>query len=125
MRRALLPALALSLLGLAGCATGPSLSDRLSSYVGRSELELVQALGVPTRSYETGGQKFVAYEEQRTVALPGGFAGGPFYGPYGRGFYGGGFASLGNTYVPVQCDVTFALHEGRVASFTYRGQGCA
>jgi len=123
MRRAL-PALLLSTLVLSACAVGPSLSDRLSTYVGRSELDLVSALGVPTRSYETGGQKFLAYEEQRTVALPGGFAGGPFYGPFGRGFYGGGYAGYSTAYAPVQCDVTFALREGRVASFTYRGQGC-
>lgn len=129
MRRAA-PALALlSLAALSACATGPTISERLSTYVGRSELDLVSALGVPTRSYETGGQKFLAYEEQRTVsvpgAYPGGFAGGPFVGGFGRGFYGGGYAAFGNSYVPVQCDVTFALREGRVASFTYRGQGCA
>lgn len=119
----LLPALALS-----ACAARPSLSERLSAYVGRSELDLVSSLGVPTRSYETGGQRFLAYEEQSTVALPGGIAGGPFYGPigapFGRGYYGGAYAGFGTAYAPVQCDVTFALREGRVAAFTYRGQGC-
>lgn len=116
------------LLLLAGCATGPGFAERLSAYVGRSELDLVSELGVPTRSYETGGRKFLAYEEQRTVAVPGGFSGGPFYGPFagsfGRGFYGGGYAGFGTAYAPVQCDVTFALQAGRVASFSYRGQGC-
>ena len=81
----------------------------------------MSTLGVPTRSYETGGQKFLQYEENRTVALPGGFAGGP-WGPYGRGFYGG-FSTT--TYAPVQCDVTFALQGGRVSAYTFRGQGCA
>ena len=127
MRR-LIPFLAVPVLALSACATRPSLSGRLSAYVGRSELDLVSALGVPTRSYETGGQKFLAYEEQSTVALPGGVAGGPFYGPFGgpfgRGYYGGAYAGFGTTYAPVQCDVTFGLREGRVASFTYRGQGC-
>jgi hypothetical protein len=113
----LLPVLALS-----ACAVGPTIDDRLASYVGRTELELVTALGVPTRDYETGGQKFLQYEEQRTIALPGGFAGAPI-GPYGRGYYGG-FGLSYTTYAPVQCDVTFALRDGRVASYTYRGQGC-
>jgi hypothetical protein len=113
----LLPVLALS-----ACAVGPTIDDRLASYVGRTELELVTALGVPTRDYETGGQKFLQYEEQRTIALPGGFAGAPI-GPYGRGYYGG-FGLGYTTYAPVQCDVTFALRDGRVASYTYRGQGC-
>ena len=123
MRRALplIPFLA-----LAACATGPNINERLTTYVGRSELELVSTLGVPTRSYETGGQKFLQYEEQRTVALPtGGFGGGPFYGRgfYGGGLYAGGFG--GTAYAPVQCDVTFALQGGRVAGYTFRGQGCA
>ncbi|MCR0982997.1 hypothetical protein [Roseomonas populi] len=113
----------LPFLALAACATGPTLDQRLSTFVGRSELELVSALGVPTRHYETGGQKFLQYDEQRTVAFPAGFGGGPFYGPYGRGFYGGGF--VGTTYAPVQCDVTFALNDGRVSGFSFRGQGCA
>ncbi|MBP0443417.1 hypothetical protein J8J14_01380 [Roseomonas sp. SSH11] len=121
MRRAL-PLL--PLLALAACAIGPSLDERLATYIGRSELELVSSLGVPTRSYETGGQKFLQYEENRTVAVPGGFIGGPWgpWGPYSRGFYGG-FSTT--AYAPVQCDVTFALREGRVASYVYRGQGCA
>ncbi|HEY8611017.1 MAG TPA: hypothetical protein VIL69_06970 [Roseomonas sp.] len=111
------------LLALSACAVGPTIDERLSTYVGRSELELVTALGVPTRSYETGGQRFLQYEQQRTVAMPGGFVGGPWspWG-YGRGFYGG-FSTT--TYAPVQCDLTFTMREGRVAAFAYRGQGCA
>ena len=118
MRRSLL---LLPLLALSACAVGPGIDERLSTYIGRSELDLVSTLGVPTRSYETGGQKFLQYEENRTVALPGGFAGGP-WGPYGRGFYGG-FSTT--TYAPLQCDVTFALQGGRVSAYTFRGQGCA
>ena len=125
MRIALLP----PLLALAACATGPTLNDRLGAYVGRSELELVTALGVPARDYETGGQKFLQYEEQRTVALPGGYVGaGPFVGRrggfYGAGF-GAGFGGLATAYAPVRCDVTFALREGRVAGYSFRGEGCA
>lgn len=125
--RLALPALPLGLLALSACATGPNLNDRLAAYVGKSELELVSTLGVPTSNYETGGQRFLKYEEQRTVALPNGYA-GPFYGRFGRGFYGryGGFGGgFSTTYAPVQCDVTFALREGRVSGYTYRGQGCA
>ncbi len=118
MRLTLLP-----LLGLAACAVGPTLDERLAGYVGRTELEVVSALGVPTRSYETGGQKFLQYEERRTVAFPAGFGGGPFIGPYGRGFYGGGY--VGTQYAPVQCDVTFALQADRVVGYSFRGQGCA
>jgi hypothetical protein len=120
MRHALI---LLPLLGLAACARGPTIDERLSSYVGRTELELVQTLGVPNRNYETGGQRFLQYEEQRTVALPGGYVGGPI-GPYRRGYYGG-FGFSPTIYAPVQCDVTFALRDGRVAGYVYRGEGCA
>ncbi|WP_052402414.1 hypothetical protein [Muricoccus aerilatus] len=126
MQRAIL-VLPLCLLTLSSCATGPNLNDRLAAYVGKSELELVSTIGVPASNYETGGQKFLKYEEQRTVAPPSGYA-GPFYGGFGRGFYGryGGFGGgFSTTYAPVQCDVTFALREGWVSGYTYRGQGCA
>lgn len=116
MRHALL----LPLLALSACAIGPSIDERLSAFVGRSELELVSTLGAPSRSYDTGGQRFLSYEEQRTVAVPGGFVGGPW--GYRRGLYGG-FSTT--AYAPVQCDVTFGLREGRVVSYTYRGEGCS
>lgn len=113
----------------AACATGPTLDQRLATFVGQGEGELVSNLGVPVRTYETDGRKFLQFESQRTVALLGspygygpGFGGG-FYGRRGGYFGGGGFAPT--TYASVNCDVTFALRNDRVESFTYRGEGCA
>lgn len=113
MRRALL---ALPLL-LAGCATGPSLEQRLTPLIGRSEGDLVAALGVPTRTYEADGRKFLQYEQRWAQVVPGDFYG---YGPYWR------FPPLWvpPAYVLRGCDITFTLQQGRVESFAWRGDGC-
>ena len=55
----------LPLLLLAGCATGPGIEARLAPLVGGSEAALVEALGVPTRTHEAGGLRFLQYEERR------------------------------------------------------------
>ncbi|PHK93351.1 hypothetical protein CR162_19000 [Pseudoroseomonas rhizosphaerae] len=116
MRR-ILPALLLPAL-LAGCAApGPTLEQRLSTFINRSEAELVARLGVPVRTYETGGRRFLQFEERQTVLVPG--------DPWGYGYYG--YRRPWHTpssYAVVQCDMTFAIRNDRVESFTARGQGC-
>ncbi len=113
MRRVLL---VLPLL-LAACATGPSLQERLAPFVGRSEGDLVAALGVPTRTYQADGRKFLQYEQRWTQVVPGSFYG---TGPYWRVSP----VWAPPVYVPRACDVTFALRQERVESFTWRGDGC-
>ncbi|MBO1074087.1 hypothetical protein [Roseomonas marmotae] len=102
---------------LGACAMGPTLEQQLATYVGRSETELVAGLGVPVRSYETGGLLFLQFVRQSAVPVeqPQPF----FYGPYRYGPW------LNYTsYVEVRCDITFALRDRRVESFTLNGQGC-
>jgi hypothetical protein len=111
-------ALLLLPLTLAACAVGPTLEQRLATFVGRSEGDLVAELGVPVRSYETEGRRFLQFEQQSTIAIsqPDPF----FYGPSWR--YRPWLASP--TYAQVRCDITFALRAQRVESFTLNGQGC-
>lgn len=108
----------LPLLALVGCTLPPSAEVRLAPYVGRSEIELVQGLGVPDRSYETGGLRFLQYEERRQVL----HQLDPYWGrPYGR------FAPLplgGPVLLTRSCDATFTLRDGVVQSFTLRGDDC-
>ncbi|WP_146216965.1 hypothetical protein [Falsiroseomonas bella] len=117
MRRAIL---CLPLL-LAGCAQGPTLQERLSVWIGRSELDLVTALGVPNRTYELEGRRFLQYEQRRTVpvAAP---AYDPWYGPWGPR---AGYWPPPPSYAVVECDVTFIIRQDRVENFTFRGQGCS
>ena len=106
------------LLLLAGCATGPGIEARLAPFIGRTEAELVEGLGVPTRTHEVEGLRFLQYEQTRQVL----YQLDPYWGrPYGR------FAPL-PLAAPVlltrSCAVTFTLRQGRVESFAIRGDDC-
>lgn len=117
-----LAALALPLV-LIGCAQGPGLETRLSTFVGQGEADLVAALGVPTRVHEADGRRFLQFEQRRTVAVAGPPTPyyGPFYGPWGprRGYW-----PPPPAYAVVGCDLTFELRERRVEAFSFRGEGC-
>jgi hypothetical protein len=104
---------------LAGCARGPSLEQRLAPLIGKREVEVVMALGVPTRTYEADGRKFLQYEERRTTLYPG----YPYYwgGPYGRF---GPVLSPGPVLVTRACDMTFTLRQGVVEAFSLHGDDC-
>jgi hypothetical protein len=114
MKRALLLALL-----AAGCAQGPSLQERLSAWIGRGEGDLVAAFGVPVRTYEVEGRRFLEFEQNRSVpiAQPDPWFGSP-WGPR-RGYWPPppAIATLG-------CSLTFELRERRVEGFSFRGQGC-
>ncbi len=110
-------ALILLPLALAACATGPTLEQRLSGYIGRSEGDLVAGLGVPIRSYETEGRRFLQFEQRSTVPMssPDPFFWGPRYSVW---------SVPPASFVEVSCQITFALRDQRAESFTLNGQGC-
>jgi hypothetical protein len=104
---------------LAGCAD--RLAERrayLATLVGTSEADLVRTLGVPTRTVEAEGHRFLAYTESREELIPG----GPM-GPWG---WRGGWAYGGVPAEVVQrvCETTFEVIDGRVRGFTLRGNAC-
>jgi hypothetical protein len=102
----------------AGCATGPTLEQRLQPFVGRGEADLVAALGVPERTYEVEGRKFLTFEDRRSYLV----AGYPSFPAYGYSRFGPYFAPPG--YIVRTCEITFAVRGGRAESFTFRGDGC-
>ena len=103
---------------LAGCVNQRAVREaQLGQLVGQPEALLVQQLGVPDKTYETGGAKYLAYREQRVDILPA----YPSYPPYLGGWYGGGFPPQ---VINLVCETTFQLVEGTVKSFTLRGNGC-
>jgi hypothetical protein len=106
----------------AACAQGPTLQERLSAWVGRSELDLVTEFGVPNRSMELEGRRFLTYEQRSAVPVA-----PPAYGPWFGGPWGyrGGYWPASPGYAVVTCDVTFVIRQERVESFTFRGQGCS
>ena len=103
--------------GAAGCATGPTLEQRMLPLVGRSEGDLVAALGVPVRTYEADNRKFLTFEERRSYIV----AGDPFlYRGYSR--FGPYFSPPG--YIVRVCEITFTLRGGQAEGFSTRGDGC-
>jgi hypothetical protein len=93
---------------LQGCASRQGFEARMHQYVGQPEANLIAALGVPVRSFQVGNRSFLQYERRLVTAdaLPG----------WG---WGGGVSV--QTW---QCDTTFEIVDGRVASFTSRGNDC-
>ena len=115
-----LPALLLCL-AAAACATGPDRRLLLAALVGQPETEVVRQLGVPNRVYETGGRKFISYDERRTDLIPASpFVGGFGYFGYGYGGYGGFPPQL----VERGCETTLEVAGGRVVSWSLRGNAC-
>ena len=91
----------------------------LSAYVGMSESDLVRSFGVPTRTFETGGRRFLAYDEGSVNIIPG----GPYaWRPWGWGYYGGAFPPQ---VVQTFCETTFEVANGKVVGFSLRGNACA
>lgn len=114
----------LGALAIAGCAVGPPLEQRLLPFVGQTEGDLVAALGVPERTYEADGRKFLTFEDRRSYIVAGA---APLYGGYGRFGYGGlGYGPFFSPpgYVVRTCEITFAVRNGRAESFSFRGDGC-
>jgi len=88
---------------------------RLAPLVGRPVGDLIQQLGVPSRTFQASGVDYLAYDERRIEVLPG-LWGGPFWF--------GGWNSLPPEVVQWQCETTFAVAGGVVRSFTLHGNAC-
>lgn len=115
----------LFLLLLAGCATGPGLRTRMISFMGASETQLVQALGVPDKQITVSGVSYLAYVRSRAQVQPSPVIGfGGWGGPWGP--YSGGFAaaSLPAPVLVYSCETTFTVKDGRVVNVGFKGNDC-
>jgi hypothetical protein len=101
------------MLYLPGCVvpTQAAFDARMSAFLGRPEVEVIVALGVPTRSTEAGGLRFIEYERRRVVGRPAGnwYWGSPYFGDYVE---------------TRECRLTFTLRDGHVVHFDSRGNDC-
>lgn len=113
---------------LAACATAPEDDPNLQqagSMIGRTESELIQALGVPNNAFQADGARFLRFD-RRSQPTFSGLGTGIGLG-FGRG--GFGFGLGGSFYDPTPlrtfvCETTYELRDGRVRSFRLRGDGC-
>jgi hypothetical protein len=87
----------------AGCtrAPNPNAADRFSGLIGASEATLVQRLGSPDKSFDSGGLHYFVYERPDIWRTPG---------------------DRPATRFP--CRVTFLLDQGHVRMFDREGGGC-
>ncbi|MDT7951543.1 MAG: hypothetical protein RQ966_08560 [Acetobacteraceae bacterium] len=101
---------------LAGCETGPSRQQYLASLVGRPESDVLRAMGAPNHLIEANGHRFLAYENTAV-----GYASTVPFGPFGFGYY---YYPVG---IPVArtCETTIEVADGKVVSWTLRGNACA
>jgi hypothetical protein len=103
----------------AGCSNGLAVrQSELAQWVGQPEVQLVAAMGAPNRTYDSGGMKFLTYEEPVQVEQAPYYAGSPYYLGAGPTY---GFGGRVTTYV---CDTTFTVAGGVVKGFSLRGDGC-
>lgn len=114
-------ALLACLAALTGCSGAQQRQALLNSLIGQPETEVVRVLGVPNRSFETQGHRFLAYE-QRDVEIEPGF---PYAGPvaYEPRYYRYGYAFPASV-VEWSCETTFDVVSSRVRSWSLRGNGC-
>ncbi|AQS84862.1 hypothetical protein A0U92_08810 [Acetobacter aceti] len=133
----------LMLVSLTACS-GPTKEQRrqLDALVGKTEVDVVRAFGVPTRTFLANNHLFLAYIDNETQYYPGSMGwgwgwGGPGWGGPGWGGWGGmggwggwgmGGWGMGGGFPPSYynsvCQTTFELSEGLVRGWTMRGDGC-
>lgn len=107
-------------LTLTACTYGQDRGRYLTSLVGQPEAELIRQMGVPNRTYETAGHRFVAYTQRQTVY----FDASPSFG-FGYGYFGASaYTGFPAEVVERQCETTFEIGAGRVLSWTNRGNTC-
>ena len=121
----------LAVIALAACASEAGFDARMQPLVGRSETDLVAALGVPNDSFTSSeGTRFLRYDGLGAQSSTTGFPAGLSFGVGGFGFSGGGVGTgAGVGYSagwnpPAPCSVTFEIRAARVESFSKRGSGC-
>ena len=111
--------IAASVLALTGCVQPSGPNPLLQAQIGKSEVQLVRDLGVPNRTYNARGIKFVAYEHSyQWVDNWGG-------GGWGGRRWGGWGGDWGPTDIyTVTCETAFEITGGVVTSYEFHGDGC-
>jgi len=116
--------LAAALAGCGSSGTGEPAVAETSPFVGRPEAELIRARGVPNRTTEAGGSRFLVYE------TGGGGGGSPSFGVGVGGGSGGSGIGVGLGF-PIfgggsrLCTTTFEVRDGQVVGSRAEPAGCS
>jgi hypothetical protein len=113
----------LSIVLLSGCATIGKYNKKLESSIGSTELNLINAWGVPQNVYETGGSKFFVYVSSGTTYFSGT---NPSYTTSATGNTISTTPTQGRTGMAVNqgCETTFEISDDRVRSWRWQGNNC-
>ncbi len=106
---------------LAACAPAFDRPAFLASFVGQPDTEVVRRLGVPSRTYEAAGHRFLAYAEHRSEIL----STGTGFGGFGEfGYFGPSLGFSSSEVIDRICETTFEVVNGRVTNWSLRGNAC-
>lgn len=108
---------------LAGCATTAGYEKMLTSWVGSSEIELVRRWGPPASSYDAGGHRFIVYNSQRNIFMPG-VAPSFQTTVIGNTAFTNQVGGVAPMNIGLVCTTTFELESDRVVSWQYQGNDC-
>lgn len=105
---------------LAACTLAPDRRVVLNALMGQPETEAIRQLGVPDRSFESGGRRFLAFVDRSAES----FGGGGFVGGYASRY--GGFTGIdaGPSVYERVCETTLEVAQGLVAAYSLRGNAC-
>lgn len=113
------------LIGLvvASCATTAGYEKILDRWIGSDEISLVRSWGAPSRTYETGGSRFLGYVTQHDIYLPGTPA------TYTTTVVGTTAITTPVMGTPgysmtTSCNTTFEIVGGKVARWSHQGSDC-
>ena len=108
------------LTALTGCVSKQKHEDRLSSWLGAKESDLVAEWGPPTGFYELNGKRFLTYSSS-SQAMIGGTPPVTTYDGYGNAFTSGGTAPI---LVTSSCSITMIVETTVITEWMYEGNGC-
>lgn len=108
---------------LAGCATEAGYQRVLNSWMGSSDVSLIQAWGPPQQSYETSGHTFLVYTTNGNAYFPGTQ---PTYQTtfVGNTAYTNSYGGSPGFNVSYSCSTTFEVVQGQIVNWRYKGNNC-
>ena len=118
-----LTALVATTLLLTGCIQAPDRKAMLDQLIGQPETVVARVMGVPDRTFDAEGHRFLAYVEHRIETFPG-YDMLDGYGRYGTlGYRRLGFEAAPELYAR-RCETTFEVADKKVLAYTLRGNAC-
>lgn len=108
---------------VSGCATESKYQAILDSWMGHSELSLIQSWGPPQQTYSTSKHKFLVYSNSHKSYISGT---SPTYQTtvIGNTAYTTSYGGTSGVNVYYSCKTVFDVVDGVIVSWSYRGNNC-